>query len=179
MATGMEVANYVVQYYNDNKAKTDSNFKPLTNLKLQKVLYFIQGWSLTKFEKPIINNDEVFEKWKYGPVIRSVYREFKSQGADELISPMGIATIENDDVKFETPMLKEDDPKKGTELDKLIYNLLQQSASVLVSETHREDPWHDSKEEIESGITNLVYTDSEIKKVFTDDEKAKKFIAIK
>ncbi|WP_270788320.1 Panacea domain-containing protein [Weissella cibaria] len=175
MATGMEVANYVVKYYNDKKES--SNFKPLTNLKLQKVLYFIQGWSLTEFEAPIIN--EPFEKWKYGPVIRSVYREFKSQGADELVNPMGIAKIENNDVKFETPMLKDDDLEKGIELENLINKLLQNPVSDLVRETHREAPWKDSKVDIENGISDLKYTNDEIKKVFTTDETAKKFIAIK
>lgn len=175
MVTGMQVANYVVKYYNDKKE--NNNFKPLTNLKLQKVLYFIQGWSLAKFNDPIIN--EPFEKWKYGPVIRSVYREFKSQGADELVSPMGLAFIENDDVKFKTPMLEDDYLEKGDELNDLIDKLLQKPASVLVNETHREAPWNDSKEDIESGISTLEYKDSEIKKVFTNDETAKKFIATK
>lgn len=47
----------------------------LTNLKLQKLLYFTQGWSLVLFNKPAF--DEPIEAWEFGPVVPTVYSVFK------------------------------------------------------------------------------------------------------
>ena len=52
--------------------------KSLTPLKLQKLVYFAHGWYLGLFGEPLI--DEQVEAWRYGPVIRSVYDEFKTFG---------------------------------------------------------------------------------------------------
>lgn len=46
----------------------------LTNLKLQKLLYYSQAWYLALYGKPIF--DDAFEAWVHGPVVRSVYRRF-------------------------------------------------------------------------------------------------------
>lgn len=50
---------------------------PLTPLKLQKLLYFAHGWHLALDDehKPLLQ--EPIEAWKYGPVVPSVYHEFK------------------------------------------------------------------------------------------------------
>jgi len=47
----------------------------LTHMRLQKLLYYVQGWHLAMHEKPIFN-DEI-EAWAHGPVVRSVYDQFK------------------------------------------------------------------------------------------------------
>ena len=41
--------------------------EPISNLQLQKILYFIQGEYLSKIGKPLFEAD--FEAWQYGPVI--------------------------------------------------------------------------------------------------------------
>lgn len=51
----------------------------ITNLALQKLLYFAHGIHLTKTKKPLVSG--YFEAWQYGPVHPSVYRAFKSSGA--------------------------------------------------------------------------------------------------
>lgn len=48
---------------------------PVTPLKLQKMLFFIHADYLCRFGDPLIN--EEFEAWNYGPVIPSVYAQFK------------------------------------------------------------------------------------------------------
>lgn len=60
-----------------------SNFNPIefdiTNLRLNKLLYFMHGWSLV--EEPangLIRNH--FEAWQFGPVVPSVYSAFKTYG---------------------------------------------------------------------------------------------------
>ena len=59
-------------------AKAESNDELLTPMKLQKLAYFAHGWFLAIESKPFVN--EPIQAWKYGPVIQSLYHEFKEFG---------------------------------------------------------------------------------------------------
>jgi len=50
----------------------------ITNLALQKLLYFAHGICLMQTKKPLVSG--YFEAWQYGPVHPSVYRAFKDAG---------------------------------------------------------------------------------------------------
>lgn len=65
---GREIANFIL----DTCKQAN---QPVTNLALQKILYFCHVWSLIDFDKPLIKHN--FEAWQYGPVLQYVYREFK------------------------------------------------------------------------------------------------------
>lgn len=57
----------------------------LTQIDVQKILYFLNGHYLIHYGKPLINSN--FEAWEYGPVQRVVYKAFKhfgDQPIDEL-----------------------------------------------------------------------------------------------
>lgn len=47
----------------------------VTNLSLQKLAYFCQGWHLALADRPLVADS--FEAWKFGPVLPSVYHKFK------------------------------------------------------------------------------------------------------
>lgn len=51
---------------------------PITPMKLLKLVYIAHGWHLGLTQLPLI--DEDVEAWRYGPVIPSLYRRFKSFG---------------------------------------------------------------------------------------------------
>ena len=68
----IDVANYVIGYAN----KLNNS---VTNQKLEKILYFIQGYGYSKLDKQLIDAD--FEAWTYGPVIRDIYIEFSRYGS--------------------------------------------------------------------------------------------------
>ena len=51
----------------------------LTNLKLQKLVYFAQGWALAARGRPLVN--EQAEAWPLGPVFPTVYHAFRDFGA--------------------------------------------------------------------------------------------------
>jgi uncharacterized phage-associated protein len=53
--------------------------RPITNLALQKLLYFAHGHHLIRTGQPLVNGS--FEAWTYGPVHPAIYREFKNSGA--------------------------------------------------------------------------------------------------
>lgn len=48
-------------------------------MKLQKLVYYAHGWYAGYTEQPLI--DETVEAWQYGPVISSLYQEFKEFGS--------------------------------------------------------------------------------------------------
>ncbi len=47
----------------------------LTNLKLNKLVYFAQGHSLKRYGRPLFSDD--IQAWKHGPVVADVYHKFK------------------------------------------------------------------------------------------------------
>lgn len=54
----------------------------ITPMKLQKIIYFVYRGYLRETKRPLFN--ERFEVWKYGPVIPSVYANFKQYGANAI-----------------------------------------------------------------------------------------------
>jgi len=54
----------------------------ISNLKLQKLLYYAQGIHLALYGKPLFNDP--IEAWQYGPVVDSVYQTYKTNGSDAI-----------------------------------------------------------------------------------------------
>ena len=54
----------------------------ISPMKLQKLLYFVCAKYLQHYDNPLIS--ESFCVWKYGPVLQSVYSEFKSYGSKSI-----------------------------------------------------------------------------------------------
>lgn len=56
----------------------DSRDVKISNISMQKIIFFAHGWHYVYFDSPLIKND--FEAWPYGPVVRCVYDSFKEFG---------------------------------------------------------------------------------------------------
>ncbi|QKF64112.1 Panacea domain-containing protein [Campylobacter corcagiensis] len=74
-------ALYVAKYI---LAKCTNDGHPISNLQLQKILYYIQYEFLTKYDEPLFEDD--FEAWKFGPVIPSIYYKYCAGGSLKIIS---------------------------------------------------------------------------------------------
>lgn len=72
------VANFFVE-------KSIDEEMPISNLKVNKLVYLAHGWHLGFHEKPLIRED--IEAWQYGPVVRSVYDAFKKYGKTHITKP--------------------------------------------------------------------------------------------
>jgi uncharacterized phage-associated protein len=59
--------------------------KTLTPMKVQKLVYFANGWHLALKGTPLI--DEQVEAWKFGPVIPSLYSAFRRFGDQPITEP--------------------------------------------------------------------------------------------
>ena len=62
----------------DLAAREDDPPLTISNLALQKLLYFAHGHFLMRTQKPLVSG--AFEAWTYGPVHPAVYQAFKSEG---------------------------------------------------------------------------------------------------
>jgi uncharacterized phage-associated protein len=74
-------AEAVANYFLD-KAREDGVH--LSPMQVQKLVYFAHGWHLALTGEPLI--DEIVEAWEWGPVIPSIYHEFKMFGSSRITS---------------------------------------------------------------------------------------------
>ena len=54
----------------------------MDQLKVQKLVYYLNGWFLAIRDTPLVG--ESFEAWRYGPVLASLYHQFKTAGRDSI-----------------------------------------------------------------------------------------------
>ena len=52
----------------------------LTQMKLQKMVYFAHGYHLAKFGTPLL--EDAVQAWKFGPVIPQIYSDYKLYASD-------------------------------------------------------------------------------------------------
>lgn len=57
----------------------------MTQMKLQKMVYFAHGYHLAKYGQPLVKED--FEAWQFGPVVPEIYQSYKLYGSDMIIDP--------------------------------------------------------------------------------------------
>ena len=67
------------------KRAQEGKIPELTPMKLQKLLFYVQSWYFKYRGKPLF--DDTFCRWNYGPVIPSIYHEFKGYGAGLIQAP--------------------------------------------------------------------------------------------
>jgi uncharacterized phage-associated protein len=80
--------------------------------------------------KPLFSDD--IEAWKYGPVVRTVYDEYKSFGHSPIVAEVkekDLSFLNDKTVKF---------------LDRFLSDFMDYSAYSLVDMIHKEDPWKDA-----------------------------------
>jgi uncharacterized phage-associated protein len=123
MPTASEVAKYFLSLTDEDAGDT------ISNLKLQKLLYYAQGFHLALHGKPIFSDR--IEAWRHGPVVRSVYGEYANYRDGSIPPP------ENFDPKTI-------DEESRELLDEVYRIYGQYSAWRLRDMTHDEPPWKDA-----------------------------------
>lgn len=107
----------------------------MSPMKIQKLLYYAQAWYLKLHDKkPLI--DEYFSRWKYGPVIPSLYHSLKKYGSNNAKLIADIDILE-DKVKYSYPIIE--DSSIIAFLDKILDEYGIYSGPTLSSMTHKED----------------------------------------
>lgn len=96
----------------------------VSNLKLQKLVYYAQAWHLAIFNTPLF--DEDCEAWLHGPVIPTLYHDYKQFGWKPILKK-----VEQPDFSSEVQEL----------LDEVTDEYFACDAFELEQMTHQEDPW--------------------------------------
>lgn len=108
-----------------------------SNLKLQKLLFFVHGAWLTKYGEPLCSG--AFEAWQHGPVHPIVYDAFRPFGAQEISQK----TKSIDPVsRHETEIKQPDDVRVLDTVRAVVGSLGHLSGSQLRNITHSKgSPW--------------------------------------
>ena len=148
--SAISVANSII------KLAKEKGIDDLSPMKLQKLMYFAQFFYLKNFEKPLI--DDNFVRWKFGPVIPSLYyqlRSYQSRPVNQYIQQL----IENNEVVVY--MMADEDYISWALIDKVINKYGYLDRLSLSALTRRENSsW--SNGEIDTVITTDQMKNSEI-----------------
>lgn len=118
----------------------------ISNLKLQKLLYYAHGWSLAIHNRAAF--DDVVSAWQWGPVVESAYHHFKPFGKSAVL-------LERAPEVARDPLL-----------DALVEVYGERSTVHLMELTHEETPW---KRHYREGLRGITIPDDEIKRFFEEE----------
>lgn len=127
--SALDVADYILDKHG-----------PMTAMKLQKLVYYSQAWSLVWDEEPLFT--QAIEAWANGPVVRELYQAHRGQFQ---VSSVGGDATRLKKIQRET-------------VDAVLAEYGDKSSQWLSDLTHREDPWRDARE----GVSDGVRSDREI-----------------
>ena len=138
----------------------------ISNLKLQKILYFIQAYFLITVDEKCFK--EKIEAWDFGPVVPEVYSEFKQYGAGNIPSVSNYMIRDKnhpwnyEKKKFDSSVINENDKKR---IRAVIDEFADYSATYLVSLTQSQAPWYDAYQKYKN---NEITVDA-IKEFFNNE----------
>lgn len=134
----LDVAQYVI-----NCSINDVNDNSMSNLKLQKILYYIQAAFLVEHKKKCFDSPIV--AWSLGPVVPEVYNKYKVFGRKQIPKQKRRESLvfDSDNLKI---ISKPSENAFSASDKKAIKKVVQAYAEVkdpfdLVKKTHGEDPW--------------------------------------
>lgn len=128
MENPLSIANYFLEKSFDTGVE-------VTPMKLLKLVYIAHGWHLGIKGTPIIN--EAVQAWKYGPIVESVYHQFKEYGNQSI---KRLASTFNDDWQYITPVVEDEETKSF--LDRVWNSYGKFNGLQLSTLTHQENtPW--------------------------------------
>ena len=133
----LDICRYVIKYGNEKKYG-------VSNLKLQKLLYFIQAYFIIK------NNDnapcfkEKIEAWNFGPVVPVAYYEYKRYGSTDITFTDSFVDFNKKNPwdsafsKFDMTCINAQDRQR---IEAVVDRFAKFSATDLVDITHAQLPW--------------------------------------
>lgn len=131
----------VANYFLDLAKKAGVGLSPM---KLQKLIYFAHGWNLAIHGHALIN--EELQAWDYGPVVTSIYHEFKKFGGQSIHGFGTDFDMENDELV--TPRIPMDDSQTIALLNKIWGVYGKYSGVQLSNLTHEQDSaWSQARAE--------------------------------
>lgn len=148
------LAKAIANYFLDRGWAEGKGVDPL---KLQKLVYFAHGWHLGLYDSPLL--DGGVQAWRFGPVIPTLYHEFKEFGNAPIDWPA------RDEETRHVPRIPAHDEETRAFLDRIWSVYSDYSGLRLSDMTHKPGtPWANAWNE--SG-RNIMIPDSEIRRYFS------------
>lgn len=158
--SALEVARHIINYAN-------SNDQLLSNLKLQKLLYFVQAEFLISQGRTCFTDD--IEAWNFGPVVPAVFREFKIFGSFH-IPPVKHYYVEDESQPFNFRRVVfydiEITDEDKTVIDEVVDCFAYYSSAALTELTLKQLPWKNAY----SNCCKNVITAESIRNYFLNRE---------
>ncbi len=123
--SAIHVARILIELAEEDR---DVDQELMTHMKLQKLLYYVQGWSLARRGQSAF--DDQLEAWAHGPVVRAVHNQLRGTGKNP------IAKIQLEEGPVDA------DLRSFIACVWMDYRSL--SAIELRNVTHKESPWKDA-----------------------------------
>ena len=133
----LDISRYVINYSNDKGYG-------ISNLKLQKILYFIQAFFLTKTAKRVPCFYQRIEAWDFGPVIPEAYREYKQYGSSNIPTIRSFIKFDQENIwdiqriNYNSNVIADEDKAM---INLVVDKFSEYSATDLVELTHNQAPW--------------------------------------
>ncbi|MCD5423913.1 Panacea domain-containing protein [Limosilactobacillus fermentum] len=142
--TMMDLAHHII-------AVAHKNNIPVTNLQLQKVMFFSLKHAMNDNLLPQEVIEEMYDRpflvWRYGPVVEDVYNEFSVYGATPILDDYTLVNELNNEG-----------------FNREICDLLNQNVFKLVRESHQESFWKENESQIFFGRGNARYQLDDVRK---------------
>jgi uncharacterized phage-associated protein len=132
-------------------------------LKLQKLVYYAQAWSLVRDGKPLF--EQPIEAWRYGPVCPDLYEPHRGIELVPVPYPLGDAG------KL---------PPEAQETVHAVLHAYQAKSSRWLSDlTHREDPWRNARGDLPlEARSNTPITHTSMRAYYETSDSAEKRVVI-
>jgi len=121
----------------------------LTNLKLQKLLYYAQAWCLVLQNKPIFSED--FQAWVHGAVLPSQYQRFKEYEWRPILEEIIPQYLPDDICSHLTEVVD-------------VFGI--ETASALELMNHKESPWLEARKGVDADQPSSNVISKESMKLF-------------
>ena len=145
-------ASHVANFFLD---MAEEEKKTLTQLKLMKLVYIGFGWVSAVLDEEMF--DEPILAWKHGPVVKSIYDEFKHFSYNPITSNAVEFDLENQ--KLSVPRIPSDDEDIRVVLGKVWDVYKNFTAGALRNKTHEPNtPWSESYGKSEAIDKTLIKT---------------------
>lgn len=161
--TAKQIANELIDIHLNHEKISD--FSPL---KIQKLLYYAQGFYLGNTGEKLYEED--FEAWKFGPVLPTIYNEFRDLGHEEIKRYATDIEIDGFKINQNEPRIDSSNVEVSDYLKKIALTYGKYSPIQLSNMTHEKGgPWWEVYEALEFNIVkNTKIPEELIKKHFSD-----------